>query len=224
MAKRTKLSNGPTARERLRSLTDQVVRLEEEKKQIGAEIKAIYAAAESEGFSKKALRGVVKDSMKTPEQREAEREVEAIRDVYRANLGLLDGLPLGEAARKRMDEERKAPEPARKPPGEDQQDDEHHDDHYDDDAPEAEAARQKPDTVEDAHERGVADHKAGKRITQNPYPAGSPQRAAWDEAWCEADGSDGMDLPAAWKPKDDKKADGKKAEKKSAKKDKSGKD
>jgi hypothetical protein len=46
---------------------------------------------------------------------------------------------------------------------------------------------------------------AGKSVTANPFPARDVRRAAWDEAWCAALGSDGMDIPEAWRPTDKKK-------------------
>ena len=55
----------------------------------------------------------------------------------------------------------------------------------------------------------------GKRVIDNPYVAGDPRRAAWDEGWCTEAGSDGMDVPAAWqrtKPKKAKKGKGDGAE------------
>ena len=74
------------------------------------------------------------------------------------------------------------------------------------------ATEDKPpeDTEDQAREKGREAHAAGAKITQNPYPAGSRNRAAWDEAWCEADGSDGMDVPDAWRraPKEEEEPEG----------------
>lgn len=56
------------------------------------------------------------------------------------------------------------------------------------------------DTEEVARAKGAAAAQSGQKVTSNPYPPRSPQRAWWDESWCQAAGSDGMDLPAAWKP------------------------
>lgn len=56
------------------------------------------------------------------------------------------------------------------------------------------------DTEEVARAKGAAAAQSGQKVTANPYPPRSPQRAWWDESWCQASGSDGMDLPAAWKP------------------------
>ena len=55
-------------------------------------------------------------------------------------------------------------------------------------------------TVEDARRMGDEAAKAGAPVTANPFPARDVRRAAWDEAWCAALGSDGMDIPDALKP------------------------
>lgn len=62
------------------------------------------------------------------------------------------------------------------------------------DAPEPEP------TVEDARQMGGDAARAGAPVTANPFPPRDPRRAAWDEAWCQALGSDGMDIPDALKP------------------------
>ena len=33
-----------------------------------------------------------------------------------------------------------------------------------------------------------------------------PRRAAWDEGWCAETGSDGMDIPEAWRRSKEKKS------------------
>jgi hypothetical protein len=43
-------------------------------------------------------------------------------------------------------------------------------------------------------------------VFKNPYVAGDPRRAYWDEGWCEEVGSDGMDVPDAWRRKPNKPA------------------
>jgi hypothetical protein len=42
-------------------------------------------------------------------------------------------------------------------------------------------------------------------VTANPHPAGSRLRGAWDEGWCAAAGSDGMDIPPAFRRSKPKK-------------------
>lgn len=64
-------------------------------------------------------------------------------------------------------------------------------------------------TVEDARRMGNEAAAGGQPVTSNPFPAFDERRAAWDEAWCAALGSDGMDIPDALKPTPKpKKADG----------------
>lgn len=57
-----------------------------------------------------------------------------------------------------------------------------------------------PLTVDDARRMGTEAAAAGQPVTSNPFPAFDERRAAWDEAWCSALGSDGMDIPDALKP------------------------
>ncbi|MCB1534872.1 MAG: DUF2312 domain-containing protein [Rhodoblastus sp.] len=198
----SKKPNGPTARQKLMSLRDRIIRLEEEKKAIADDIKDIYQEAKSDGFDPRALRNIVKESTKTPGQRAAAREIEANTDIYRAALGMLDGTPLGDAARRKFEEEM---ERAARKGREDAAADE-------DEADSEGDASDKPaeDTEDEAREKGRKAHGDGAKITSNPYPAASRNRAAWDEGWCDADGSDGMGVPDAWRrePKDDAADDG----------------
>lgn len=48
-------------------------------------------------------------------------------------------------------------------------------------------------TVEDARRMGTEAAQSGQPVTSNPFPARDARRAAWDEAWCMALGTDGMD-------------------------------
>jgi uncharacterized protein (UPF0335 family) len=198
MAKRP---NAPTSREKLRSFTDRIVRLEEEKRTIASDIKDIYEEAKKDDFDPKALREIVKDAMRTPEQRAARREVEALADIYRASLGMLDGTPMGDAARRKYERElREADEAAKR---ETEQSAETEERAPDSEISQEPAAPAEP-TEDEARAQGASDHAAGKRIVDNPFPAGSRNRAAWDEGFCEADGSDGMEIPKAWRRAENK--------------------
>ncbi len=53
--------------------------------------------------------------------------------------------------------------------------------------------------VDAAREEGAKAAASGAGVFANPYVAGDPRRAAWDEGWCRETGSDGMDLPAAFR-------------------------
>lgn len=186
------MSIGGSSGEKLRSLIARVERLEEEKAAIAADISAVYSEAKSFGFDVKTMRQIVKLRKLTPIQRE---EQEALLDIYKAALGMLYDTPLGEAARRRLEKRPK-------------RDDDGGDGQYDledatKDKPgpgDKERAPFDPDAdIEKAREMGDASAKDGESVTANPFPARDPRRAAWDEAWCRAAGSDGMDLPDAWK-------------------------
>ncbi|AXS39780.1 DUF2312 domain-containing protein [Breoghania sp. L-A4] len=183
-------NSGGQAAELLRSFRDRIVRLEEEKKAISDDIKEVYKEAAGTGFDRKALRAIVKESMESDADREARLEVEAVTDLYLAALGMLGGTPLGAAARKRMS----GGEP------------EATHDRPDNMAPDIdEDGAMSPDAVEDARERGRQGARDRRKITDNPYTADDPRRAAWDEGWCQESGSDGMDIPDAWKRRKPKK-------------------
>ena len=204
--------------DKLRAFRDRIVRLEEEKKEISSDIKGIYAEAKSEGFDMRALRRVVKDSMMDDTQRAAQRETETISDLYRASLGMLDGTPLGEAARRRYEEPVEPEGPKETKPDGAGEGAASSDERAGAPPPNAPSEPEPP--VDKAAEEGAAraqgrmDHAGGRSILQNPYPAGDHRRAAWDEGWCDASGSDGMDVPDAWRrrsPKADTSADEKRS-------------
>lgn len=174
-------TNQSTVSRQLLQYIERWERLEEEKKNIAADQKDVLAEAKSCGFDVKTIREIIKLRKMTPDQR---REREALLDTYKAALGMLDGTPLGSWALDRLSKD-------------------------DDDGDDGEALPQDPPapppepaaTVEDARALGKQAAEAGKPVTSNPFPARDPRRAAWDEAWCQAIGSDGMDIPEAWRPK-----------------------
>lgn len=178
----------------LRSYRDRIVRLEQEKKQIAQDIKDVLAEAQGRGYDTKALRVLIKRSMETEEERHSRVTTELIAELYLASLGMLDGTPLGEAARKRA-----AQQPPDEPPSEPEGDGGQQGGLIPDDFPPVPSADLGPEQIEAARDQGRQDAQAGKRIIQNPFTAGDPRRAAWDEGHCEASGSDGMDIPAAWR-------------------------
>jgi uncharacterized protein (UPF0335 family) len=182
--------NSRAAQQELRSFRDRIVRLEEQKKEIAEDIKEVFAEAKGRGYDTKALRQVVKREMETASEAEKRRETEAITELYLANLGMLDGTPLGDAARERVVEAEAQ-------------------DKGDDDAPPAgDGAPVAPtrgvfteQEIDEARSRGANDSREGKRIIDNPFMAGDPRRAAWDEGHCQDRGSDGMDIPDSWRRK-----------------------
>lgn len=195
-----KAKGGGANADRLLSLLERIERLEEERKTLADDIKEIFGEAKAAGFDPKVMRQMLKERRQSPEER---REWNALCDVYRAALGMLDGTPLGEHARKRFEDRRSPPAepPHRSPP---------------DGGTEAAAPDPVPPgpaapSVEDlltAKAEGAAAAKAGRRVMDNPYPAGDARRAAWDEGWCAASASDGMDIPDAWRRSKPKKPDG----------------
>lgn len=81
--------------DRLRSFIDRIERLEEEKKALTADIREVYSEAKGEGFDVKVMREVVRLRKMDSGDRQ---EREAILDLYKQALGMLDGTPLGDAA------------------------------------------------------------------------------------------------------------------------------
>lgn len=184
------MATNAIASDELRLLIERIERLEEEKKGIADDIRCVYAEAKSRGFDSKTMRAIVTlRKMDTYERREAE----ALLDTYKAALGMLDGTPLGRWALERLEKDDDKDKPADADGGDDAAD-------GSDDAPEAPPAEPEPD-VDEAKAQGAAAARDGKPVTSNPFPARDIRRAAWDEAWCAALGSDGMDIPDALKPK-----------------------
>ncbi|MFC7664376.1 DUF2312 domain-containing protein [Methylorubrum suomiense] len=87
----------------LRSFAERIVRLREEIKVFQADIKDIRNEAGAQGYDKKALMLVVARMMEDNSDRVTREETAALADVYLASLGMLDGTPLGDAARRRFD-------------------------------------------------------------------------------------------------------------------------
>ncbi len=175
----------PAINRHLLSYVERLERLEGDKKEIAADIRDVKTEAKSAGFDLKYIARVMALRRMTPEERRNER---AMTEMYCAGVGILDGTPLGDAARDRM----MADDPNAPPPAP---------------APEPDGTR----TAAEAREEGAQAHRDGARIIDNPYTAGDPRRAAWDEGFCAASGSDGMDIPEAWRRKPKGKATAKAA-------------
>jgi len=168
-------------------------RLEAEKERASDAFREGMSHARSVGYDTDTLRVVLRLRKMSPERRKERRALEAI---YLAALGLLDGDPLTDEARRRLDQADAPPakpSPKPEPPTRDG-------------APPPPAASLPPPPQlsmqlkdpEEARKEGRTAAGAGKRIYDNPYPAGDPCRAAWDEGWCESKKSNGMDTPAAY--------------------------
>lgn len=68
---------------RLRSLVERIERLEEERKELAADIKDIYTEAQSAGFDKKVLRALVAERKQDANEVEEQR---TLLDLYRAQI------------------------------------------------------------------------------------------------------------------------------------------
>jgi uncharacterized protein (UPF0335 family) len=191
------------AAQELKNIVERIVALDIEAKQSAKEfaddIDDVYKEAESKGYDKKALKIAVRRRHESAEQRAKRLETEAIADMYAAAIGDLAGKPLDDLTRRRIDEQMRKAQPPAEP------------DPQNELPPEATAQPEPAETPEQAKEKGKQARNEGQRIVDNPYHSSSPLRAMWDEGWCEEDGSDGMDVPAAWKrskPPEDEKKDG----------------
>lgn len=198
------------------------------KAEIEQRIKDRKAIAKGEGFDIKTMTTIIRER-RTDAEKIAQEQ--ALLDVYRAALGMLDGTPLGDYTRRKIDEELRArrgddtPAPddagkgaapkkpvARKPPGgggatmPDAPGGVYRDPDVDVSRP-APAPDDLPADEQGARELGRTFAKEGRSLMLNPFPAGDRRRAAFDEAWCQEMQSDGMDLPSAFRrPKKDKDA------------------
>lgn len=185
--------NDSSAAKELLTLIERIERLEEEKAAIIADIKEVKAEARGRGFTVKAIDQIIRERAETRDERERRLETEAITELYRAALGMLDGTPLGDSARERL---------SKQPPAE-----------SDERAGGGDSAPDQMDlkptlTDEDiaaAKEAGRQAYRDGRRVIDNPFVAGDPRRAAWDEGWCAESGGDGMDIPQAWRRSEKKK-------------------
>lgn len=77
---------------------DRVERLEEERRNLAADIKTVLQEASDAGHAKVALRAVVKRRLETPEQESKRKTNEDQLEDMLSRLGMLVGTPLGLAA------------------------------------------------------------------------------------------------------------------------------
>lgn len=205
--KQDRKNSGGVAADMLRSFIERIERVDGEIADLRDDRKEIFAEAKGTGFDT----GTMRDILRLRKMEKADREErEALLDLYKAALGMLDDDGIGAAAARRLSPD---PEPAPEAgesvadaarrraagfpdpatarnapkPGESGQE-----------APPAEPEPPQP-TVADARAMGSADALNGDPVSKNPFPPRDARRAAYDEAWCQASGSDGMDLPAAWR-------------------------
>ena len=72
------------ARDKLRQTVSKIEKLEEEKKEVGGQIKDVYSEAKSMGYDTKALRSVIRFRKQDRQERE---EQQTILDTYLLALG-----------------------------------------------------------------------------------------------------------------------------------------
>lgn len=71
--------------DRLRSLVERIEKLEEEKKELSADIRDIYAESKSAGFDNKAVRAIIK--LRAMNKSDLDYQ-EAVLDTYRRALNV----------------------------------------------------------------------------------------------------------------------------------------
>ena len=76
---------GGIAADRLRSVIERIERLEEERRQLGEDVKTIYAEAKGAGLEVKVVRQIIGIRRKEPAEVEAQ---ETLLDLYRRALGM----------------------------------------------------------------------------------------------------------------------------------------
>lgn len=87
-------STGGIAADRLRSFIERVERLEEDRANLNADIREVYAEAKSAGFDVKTMRAIVRLRKMDPSERQ---EQQHLLGVYSHAVGL-SGTPLGDYA------------------------------------------------------------------------------------------------------------------------------
>ncbi len=80
---------GGITAEQLRSYIERVERLEEEKAEIAANVREVFAEAKANGFDTKVMRQVIKLRKMEPQDRE---EQESLLDLYLRALGMAPDL------------------------------------------------------------------------------------------------------------------------------------
>lgn len=167
----------------------------QEQKEVAERIKEQWKYWKGRGIRVKTAKKVIADRKLTKDQRALENK---FHQLYLAGMGMLEGTELGDLARRQADEARKH---------EVEDDDREHAEGADG----VPAAHDGPPLMIDdaaldaAREAGKLAAADGASIFANPYIAGDPRRAKWDEGWCYATGGDGTEIPEAWRPKEKQK-------------------
>ena len=185
--------------ERVETADDRIKKAQKERRRI-------LNDAHDQGLDKGTLSDMIKLRKKSSFDRQ---EADSLQQVYRAALGILDGTPLGATAIKRLEKPERLT-----PPANDQQVPEAPDATADV-ADQADAPADNPlikmlapsqvseADIDTARHEGREAASKGEQVWMNPYFSADPRRAAWDEGWCQAAGSDGMEIPDAWRRRKD---------------------
>ncbi|MBQ9739156.1 MAG: DUF2312 domain-containing protein [Alphaproteobacteria bacterium] len=72
---------------KLAAFIERIERLEEERKELGADVREVFAEAKGEGFDTKIMRQIIRLRKMTPADR---AEAEFLRDSYKKLLGIED--------------------------------------------------------------------------------------------------------------------------------------
>lgn len=82
-----------SAQDQLRQYVEQVENLEEQKRAMSEDIRDVFTLAKSNGFDVPAMRKIIKLRKKSKSERDEE---ESLVEVYKAALGMISDLPLGQ--------------------------------------------------------------------------------------------------------------------------------
>lgn len=169
-------------------VNEDIKALKDKVKVFKADRKGTMGELKADGFDPPAVEQMIRER-KMDEN--ARRLFHAKLQTYRAMLGMLDGTPLGESARQAFEEEAQQHKRRDEPPP-------------DEDVSQSPAQTAPtaitPEDLERAKSEGAEAAKDGNSVTDNPYPGNQAElRAAWDVGWCSELGSDGMEIPAAFR-------------------------
>jgi len=81
------MSTENVSAEQLRLFIERIERMEEDKKGIADDIKDVYAEAKGTGFDTKTMKAIIRLRKM---EKAARQEAEALLDVYKTALGLVD--------------------------------------------------------------------------------------------------------------------------------------
>lgn len=196
------------AADELRDHLDALLALEAERDALKERRTERIGLIKARGYDPKALLAVLQRVREDEAARRKRESVAASAEIYAATLGMDLGdfgarsdPGLSPGARDAIERSRRPGQPHPGPPDPGSPD-------GDDDAPHAAGQTRQPETmagtplapsadeISAARQQGADAFHAGVDVLANPYLAGDPRRFVWDNGWCAAGGTDGMDIPA----------------------------